>query len=742
MVHPKSKQIGKSEVVNLGIDVSVVITLHAEGLIVYRTFRALKGAIDLARQHGLAVEVVAVLDRVSDPILRHTVKKWSAIFDGILSAHEVDFGALSLSRNYGIANSKGEFISILDGDDLYGENWLHSAYQVCSQDPRTIAHPEAFFSFPFEPFLRLLNQDELTYLDLMSHNKWPALLMAHRGIFTRIPYIKDDQTFAYQDWLWNCETAANGYRHVLAPRTIMAIRQKRQGKSLWQNSDALNKVVRPNSLFQKYFAMYYEAERKIIKGRKKKNPITGFVYDFITPWIKFFLDHLSLNHKAFYQNLILFKRAGFSSARKILKSKSYPDWICGELNKLSRMEPCLNNYAAAQVRSTPNTFSHFCAIDADMGKLVQANNASIYIADSLECNSMILTMLYYLHTIEGPSYLVTTERSQNPWKQFLPEDCTHVDIGNKNLFFEEKLRLFHRLLLETNTAYLHLFDSRLAFEMLNRFPGTFADCKVYTSIPEMGMAVSQGEITRKINIFDDILDCFTKISTNSFNLKKRFLKIYGLPDEHVAYHNYPFTPQLTSSALAFEGIAFRNGSEGVWADAELNILWIGKKKADCYKKLTRELSQDLSGRNIALKTRFWKCTGFIIGEAASGLRDLRSRIKPFGRRRSKNVTTYDIVVVEAASAPLLPVLIHCMGCGVPVLMPAVDVPEELTGTAPLWIAADLSDARKTSQTLLNVILDSNDFEKRNARSKQYVESRHAWMDFKKQVADFYGAAGD
>ena len=232
----------------MGIDVSVVMTLHSEGLIVHRTFRALQAAIDLARRQGLSVEIIAVLDKVSDPLLKHSVEKWSSIFDGILSTHEVDFGALSLSRNFGISKSSGEFISILDGDDLYGEHWLIGAYQTCSSDLKIIAHPEVCYSFPLEPFLRFHFNGRNVPLELLNANQWSALLMAHRDIFEKTPYVLDDQNFAYQDWLWNCETSAQGFRHVLVPGTLMAIRQKPHGKSLWQNSHAMNKVVRPNML--------------------------------------------------------------------------------------------------------------------------------------------------------------------------------------------------------------------------------------------------------------------------------------------------------------------------------------------------------------------------------------------------------------------------------------------------------------------------------------------------------------
>jgi hypothetical protein len=372
---------------------------------------------------------------------------------------------------------------------------------------------------------------------------------------------------------------------------------------------------------------------------------------------------------------------------------------------------------------------------------VQEENARIYIADSLESNSIILDLLFYLHAIEGPSYVVTTERSRNPWKRFLPKGSIHVDFGNKNLFFEEKLRLFHRLLLETNTAYLHIFGSKLAWEMLSRYPGTFVNRNVYTSIPGMGMTASQGQLATKIDLYDDVLDCFTRISTNSHSLKKQLLKLYGLYDEQVVHHRYSFVPHLTTPILASEGIAFKNNNKAGITDATLNVLWIGKKRSFHYKKIAKKLTQDLNEIKVTLKTRFWNCLGLLSDEAASGIRNFGPQIERFGKIFNKNIITYDIVVVEIYSDRLFPFLVQCIGFKVPVFILDGEVPKELKDDSPLWISTNPSDPNKTGETIINMISNLNDFEIVNAKSKQHVECCNTWIDFKKEVSDFYCEAG-
>ena len=44
-------------------DVSVIVTGHREGILAHRTLRSLGRASRIAREHGLRIEVVGVLDR-------------------------------------------------------------------------------------------------------------------------------------------------------------------------------------------------------------------------------------------------------------------------------------------------------------------------------------------------------------------------------------------------------------------------------------------------------------------------------------------------------------------------------------------------------------------------------------------------------------------------------------------------------------------------------------------------------
>jgi hypothetical protein len=711
-------------------DISVVITLHAEGRLAHRTLKALQATIEHARTRGVTTEIVAVMDKVRDPILQNTIAHWEELFKGRLSVQACEFGALSLSRNFGVAKSNGEFVSILDGDDLYGESWLYNAYQVCSADPKAIAHPVAYFSFPFEPFLRYLNQDDLTFLDLLSTNKWPALLMARRDIFQAIPYIKDDQTYAYQDWLWNCETVSQGYHHVLAPETIMAIRQKRQGRSLWQNSSALNKVVRPNSLFRKFFTNQFAFERQKLETRHQGNPLRAHIRRQLAPWGKAGLDHLQIKHPVLLENIIRLKRLAFSAFQKLSPSDHYSGWINSELSKLADLEPTLKDFTAAQIRSAPNTFCHFLAIDASMTKMIEASGARVYVTDALENQIATYNLLMHLHAAGGDGYVITTRRSDNAWKKFLPENLVHVDIGNCNLMTEEKLRLMHRLVLEAEIEYLHLFGSQLGMEMIDRYPGTFEKIKVLLSVTEAEISSPASAVSNKINLCDDVLDCFSKISADTYRLAKHLKMQYGLFDLRVEHHGYPFNPKVATPLLHANEIRLRSYRTNTKGVTGINILWIGKQKASAYKKTMAALSPSLNLMHGNVTTARLVWPGLAVQKSPGVFAPLRDRFERMARFIGIGKILFDAVIFENFRPSMLPLLTQCIGLGLPVIVLTGEVPEQIRIEGRLRIVDNATDPESVKTAVMDMFAQGN-------QAAQSMLPYGDWDDFKQQVAAFY-----
>lgn len=535
----------------MGVDISIVLTLHAEGRIAHRTFSALVSAVNLAQQKDLAVEIVAVMDKVSDSVLKKTVQHWTALLDGILFIYEVDFGALSLSRNFGVQQSKGNYISIHDGDDLYGEHWLYRAYGVCSSDPANIAHPEACFSFPIRPYIVWYQQNPLLFLGLMNSNRWSALMMAHRDIFKSIPYIKDDRNFAYQDWLWNCHTAEQGYHHVIVPRTIMARRQKPPGQSLWQSSFSQKKVVRPNALFKKFFQMEYSSLIANAENSKLHIKIKNRISSFLDRHLLRSYDKVDNHQFDLYRFIIDARKTLWRKLKRKLNIRFLPDWMVHELDNLSKIEPTLSDYQSPRIlKATPN-LRLIRSISRQMSELVNSTFAKVYILETLDCNALTAAALLYARTLKEPVFVITTSRSKNNLQDLLPDKSIHIDIGNINLPIEEKLTLLHRLLLESDLKFVHIFGSKIAFEMLHRHGGSIRRLNIFATLDHTALVLKGDSINWQDPRFDQLVDYFTRISTNSLRLHEYMQQVFGLQDDDVFFHRLPFADeQLTSQIQA------------------------------------------------------------------------------------------------------------------------------------------------------------------------------------------------
>jgi glycosyltransferase involved in cell wall biosynthesis len=233
------------------IDCSVIINAHTEGRLLHATVLSACAAAEEARLAGMNVEIIMVLDKPDQATSDYCTEY---LMPSILT-ERVDLGDLGLARNHGATVANGEFIAFLDGDDLWGSNWLRKA-QECMSDAKQelILHPATLIYFEGKELIwKLIDQESEAFSKdlLIEQNLWPAPSFAKKETYTRTKYRASQLHlgFGYEDWLWNCDTIAAGNIHKIVPDTIHCIRSKTWKPSLLEQTRSAASIIAPSALF-------------------------------------------------------------------------------------------------------------------------------------------------------------------------------------------------------------------------------------------------------------------------------------------------------------------------------------------------------------------------------------------------------------------------------------------------------------------------------------------------------------
>lgn len=238
-------------------EVSVVVNLHREGMLCQPTLASVDEAVARAASEGIPAEVTYVLDRPDGETVDAVRQHLGMAPDADVEAHAfpggtgcvvlADVGELAGARNLGAGLSRGHFITFIDGDDLWGDEWITRCHALAARSGRddVVIHPQnnLYFGRGVDPYFWVhpdMRHDRIDLDAITVANRWTALSFYPRSLNARFPYRPNafKEGFGYEDWMWHFETIRAGVLHVTAEGTVHMIRRKQSGSLLKATSSA------------------------------------------------------------------------------------------------------------------------------------------------------------------------------------------------------------------------------------------------------------------------------------------------------------------------------------------------------------------------------------------------------------------------------------------------------------------------------------------------------------------------
>jgi glycosyltransferase involved in cell wall biosynthesis len=551
---------------NNKIAISINITAHNEGLLLYKTLRAVDSMCKyFSNNHVDKYEVNITLDNPDNETKRVASMFYSEHFK--LHIYNVDFGDLALCRNFLVTKSSGEYCTFIDGDDLFSESYLADAYalSMSSKEPR-IYSPEYLVSFGEHDYIvKKLDFDSPNFriINCFETNYFISQSFAHKKIFQEIQYRPNKDGYGMEDWDWNNTAIARGYKFYNVPDNIFFYRRKKQ--SMITEQVTKKAALRPNELFEPLkFCAYpgYLLEpvaKSVSRGAFKNNlKIIARLGTFGSETIKVYLKDQYMVHKKAVisinknrQNIATFNRIDLLE----LDNKCISQW-----QKINKIEPLIraSNYNLKSIvvgeyktQSKSALLYHIlCKLNTNKG----ANYNHLVVVPHLIKGGADLAAIRLISALseidkKDRTLVISTMDVKSPWAGKLDglENVDYINPYNeiKGISKDEIEIILLRILQNWSIANLHIINSEVAYNLVINYGGVLGkSIKIFLHTYAFDMD-NEGYIYNYIA--NGLVDSYSRVDkyiTDSERYKKELCSINGFDENKISVLKLPVDNSL------------------------------------------------------------------------------------------------------------------------------------------------------------------------------------------------------
>ncbi len=560
------------------VQISVNITAHKEGLLLYKTLRCINKCIETAVAGGITkIEVNLSLDNADD-----TTAKIAHQFKNIIpniKIYKISLGDLGKSRNYLISKSKGKYIAFFDGDDFFTENYLLEAYKIAKRNTKPAVYsPEFLVSFGTSDYIikKLdISSKEFHQINMFEHNYFISQSFVDKEVFSELLYKANSNGYGMEDWDWNMRALQKGYQFINIPNTIFFYRRK--SISLLMDQVASGATLRPNPFYEpKNFSKLssYKVSTPALQASRAQELVSfkGVKYK---QHIKKIIKKATFNKQSINdylkQQYVINKQLAKNIRDGVKRRVSQPD---ARQDLATQQQPEIERFLPERfinIGITPNILKSWQAIN----KYEPMIRASKEITDHLEVSSYPtesrLSLRYYEfcnkyinrqfddvvvvpHIVRGGADLAiirliealsantnkdilvfSTLDVDSPWSSFVTKHPNVVFIEMRDYLFgfdyDQRLTFLLRILQNWNVKRFNIVNSQMGYDLLIRNGPAVNDCvKTYLHTYAYDMD-EEGYLWNWIkNGLVETYPFVDQFITDSLTYKKQLIEINGFDE--------------------------------------------------------------------------------------------------------------------------------------------------------------------------------------------------------------------
>lgn len=453
------------------LDLSVIITAHAEGNLLHHTLLSVRASLAKLPKKYTSEIIIHVDNPTVDTSHYIKVHQKTTIKDVRLFQNA--FGDLGSSRNFAIKKAQGRYIATIDADDLMSENWLSAALSTLeSQKETTVAHSEATVEFEGVDTL-IIKHGEIdpvtdTLLSVYA-NRWNSVIVAPRHLLLEETYTPNSPGYGYEDWNLNCRLIHRGIHNILIPHTAIFVRRKKSN-SEWLRQIQSMSVLRSNPLLS-FSHIRSLSSNPFLKQVPKEQIAPTDIRDFAKQIIK----RYPFSHK-----LARYVKESFGPHKvSHLSGTRLPVWIQNEMRSLHKIEK--------QIFPTTHLINNIRVYDSLTEEHRITGGLYKLIIDKLRYNSYDYVIfvpwlvkggadrysIEYANTIANLNkskrvLVIATLPVSSPWQEKLDSRVDFLDFGilTQKASQEIKHRLMEHIIENGNITHLHVINSEFGYEFV------------------------------------------------------------------------------------------------------------------------------------------------------------------------------------------------------------------------------------------------------------------------------------